>query len=123
MGISFFLEHHFDCSHQLRLSKGQEPLHSHRWRLKLYFAPLKKNQIFESIIFNNVKAYIKEIINPLEGKPITSCSYFKKINPSTENIAHFIFSKLEDLSTISGYRPLKVSLWETEDFCASWIRE
>ena len=121
--VKLSLKHHFCCSHQLRLSRGSEALHSHRWRLKLYFSPLIRSKELNSNAFNMLRSYIKEIINPFEGRSIGSNSYFRSINPSTENMARFIFNKLEEISPLIGLKPLKVSLWETADSCASWIGE
>jgi len=121
--VKLSLKHHFYCSHQLRLSRGLEPLHSHRWRLKLYCSPLSRSKELNSNALNMLRSYIKEIINPFEGRSIASNSYFRSINPSTENMARFIFDKLEEISPLIGFKPLKVSLWETADSCASWIGE
>jgi 6-pyruvoyltetrahydropterin/6-carboxytetrahydropterin synthase len=121
--LNVILEHYFSSSHQLRLSKGLEPLHSHRWRLLLYFEPLNEHRAFNSDVFHLLQEQIQGITAIFEGKSVDNHSYFKEVNPSTENIAYFILRELESISATAGYRPVKVSLWETEDSCASWIRE
>ncbi len=121
--LKIVFEHHFLSSHQLRLSKGLEPIHSHRWRLLLYFEPVNKNRKFDHDVLPRLKYHIREITNPFADYSINNHYYFKHVNPSTENIVYFIFMKLENLSTSTGYKPIKVSLWETEDSCVSWIKE
>jgi 6-pyruvoyltetrahydropterin/6-carboxytetrahydropterin synthase len=121
--LKIILEQHFLSSHQLRLSKGLEPIHSHKWRLLLYFEPVNKNRKFDNNVFRLLKYHIREITNSFAENFINNHYYFKHVNPSTENIAYFIFMTLENLSPSIGYKPIKVSLWETKDSCASWIRE
>ena len=121
--LKIVLEHHFLSRHQLRLSKGLEPIHSHRWRLLLYFEPVNKNRKFDHDVLPILRYHIREITNSFEDTCISNHDYFKFVNPSTENIAYFIFMKLENISTSTGYKPIKVSLWETKDSCASWIKE
>lgn len=121
--LNLILEHYFSSSHQLRLSKGLEPLHSHRWRLLLYFEPLNENRAFDSDVFRTLQEHIQGITGIFEGKSVDNHSYFKQVNPSTENIVYFICRELESISVTTGYIPVKVSLWETEDSCASWIKE
>ena len=86
----------FKATHNLHFTDGsKEPAHEHQWLITTEISSEKLNKIGLVIDFNEVKGYLKEITAELEGKNLDEIPYFSKKNPSAENVAQYIYEKLE----------------------------
>jgi len=124
----------FSSAHNLRGYKGKcEELHGHSWKVEARFEKEILNNIGISVDFTILKARLKDILNELDHKHLNKVNAFKSQNPSAENIARYIYTKLK--KTIrnkvgEGLKPsptkrkdliLKsVSVWESENSCATY---
>ena len=59
-----------------------------------------------------------KVLDSLDHKHLNSISYFKSINPSSENIAKFIYNNLK--KQVSGLK--SVTVWESDSCSASYDR-
>ncbi len=91
------VEDKFSSAHQLNGYKGKcENLHGHNWRVIATIKGIELNSIGLLMDFNDLKKYLKEILNGLDHTLINQIPYFMEINPSSENIAKYIFDKLNN---------------------------
>ena len=112
---------HFAAAHQLRMvAKKCENLHGHNWKVEVCVAGEKLNPAGVLIDFGELKAYVKEITDTLDHKYLNELSMFSA-NPSSENIAVYIADALSQRLTDSGIRVSRVTTWESEDACATYI--
>ena len=108
----------FCGAHNLRHYKGKcEELHGHNWKVEVsvYANSLDKKGMI--IDFSILKSKLRKILSFLDHKYLNSLSYFKKNNPTSEVIAHFIH---ESLSNRIKNKRIKVSVWETSSSSASF---
>jgi len=102
-------EFEFDAAHQLVNYDGKcENLHGHRWKVQVTVqAPLKKNGI--AFDFTKLKEIVEErVIKKLDHAYLND--FFAQ--PSTENIAIWVWNNLKEL-------PLyEVKVWESP---TSWV--
>jgi 6-pyruvoyltetrahydropterin/6-carboxytetrahydropterin synthase len=90
------VEAHFKASHQLTLPNGlKEPLHHHDWTVAADVGSNKLNKMAVVMNFQKLKAIIDNIVAEFDNKAINSVYYFQQNNPSAENVARYIFEKLE----------------------------
>ena len=110
----------FASAHNLRNYKGAcEALHGHNWKVDITVETDQLDEIGLALDFNLLKEKANRIINELDHIYINEHPAFKEINPSSENIAKYIYDKLKaDLD--SGVRMQKVTIWETDDAAASY---
>lgn len=117
------IEDHFSSAHQLREYKGKcENLHGHNWRIKLTVCGEELDSLGMLIDFGILKSILKEILSLLDHKFINQIPPFDKINPSAENIAFFLYQKIDEYFT-QKYPKIKVyqiDVWESEKACASF---
>ena len=107
----------FSGAHNLREYKGKcESVHGHNWKIEaLVFSPtLGSNGML--IDFTELKRLLVEVLSELDHKNLNDLPYFKKENPTSENIAKFIHNKL----SVNIKEKLRVSVWETDTSCASF---
>ena len=110
---------YFSAAHNLRGYKGKcEELHGHNFKVKLIIASSKLDKLGMVADFHIVKTELKITLNELDHKYLNNMPYFKSVNPTSENIARFIFKKLK--VKFSGQKLLEVIVWETETNEASY---
>lgn len=84
----------------------------------------KLNEIEILIDFKDLKGILKEILAELDHRLINDHPYFKERNPSSENLARFIFERAKNkLSTYNGVKVKEVAVYETEKACAIYSEE
>lgn len=107
----------FCGAHKLRHYRGKcEALHGHNWKMEItvYSRALDKRGMI--IDFKELKSKLKNILSHLDHKYLNDLAYFKKKNPTSENIAYFIHEKLSKVVK----KKIRVSVWETGTSSASF---
>ena len=113
----------FDAAHRLVEYKGKcENLHGHNWKVDITVAA--ENVDKEGMVkdFKTIKEMSNVVINQLDHKYLNEIEFFKKVNPTSENIAKYIFDNLIDAFKKESIMLKKVSVWETDTACASYYR-
>lgn len=114
-------ELYFSSAHRLRGYKGKcESLHGHNWRVKVMLAAKELNGIGLVIDFHDLKSVLSSVLGKMDHKYLNEITYFKKNNPTAENIAKFIYCELKKEKNLKKAQGLKVSVWESEKNCASY---
>jgi len=90
------VETHFTAPHQLTLPNGsKEPLHHHDWNVTADVSSNKLNNMAVVMNFQKLKAIIDNIVAEFDNADLNEVRYFQQNNPSAENVAGYIFEKLE----------------------------
>ena len=90
------VETHFRASHQLTLPNGsQEPLHYHNWVVTADVSSDRLNRAAVVINFQKLKAMIDNIVAGFDNAALNRIRCFQRSSPSAENVARYIFEKLE----------------------------
>ncbi len=111
----------FSAAHYLRGYKGKcETLHGHNWKVKVTLTSLKLDKVGMVRDFGELKKDLKEVLDELDHRNLSEIGYFKKINPTSENIAKFIFDKLSNKQQATSNTLKKVTVWETETSSATY---
>lgn len=114
----------FAAAHQLRMvTEKCENLHGHNWKVELCVAGDELAGSGVLIDFGIIKKYLAEIIERLDHKFLNEIPQFSGGNPSSENIATYIAHAFEEKirNHGNGIRVSKVSVWESDDACATYI--
>ncbi len=72
------------------------------------------------MISRRVKTATEEVIDQLDHKFLNDVEYFTRVNPSSENIARYIFRALEQTLNSEKVRVSRVTAWESDTACASY---
>jgi 6-pyruvoyltetrahydropterin/6-carboxytetrahydropterin synthase len=90
------VETRFWASHQLTLPDGsKEPLHHHNWAVIAKVCGDKLDSMGLVMDFGRLKAMVEEITAGFDNAQLDSIDYFRRNNPSAENVAKYIFDKVE----------------------------
>jgi 6-pyruvoyltetrahydropterin/6-carboxytetrahydropterin synthase len=90
------VETHFWASHQLALPDGsREPEHQHNWAVTAEVSGRELNRMGLVIDFQHLRAMLDNIAGELDNTAIEKIDYFQKNCSSAENLARYIYEKLE----------------------------
>ncbi len=112
----------FAAAHQLRNFRGKcEKLHGHNWRIEVFVEGEELNDAGLLIDFKEVKDATDRISEELDHSFLNELSQFKEQNPSSENIAAYIFAKLSNVLNDNNIKVTKVTAWESDTASSSYI--
>ena len=118
------VEGDFSSAHNLREYKGKcEELHGHNWKVEVVVSSETLDKAGLLVDFSVLKKQLNDVLTLLDHKHLNEIEYFKKVNPTSENIAKYIYSKLiADSSQLIGpnSRIKSVTVWESEKSCATY---
>jgi 6-pyruvoyltetrahydropterin/6-carboxytetrahydropterin synthase len=119
------VQDYFSSAHYLRNYQGAcESLHGHNWKVELVVEGEQLNNIDILIDFKDLKKILKEVLDELDHRLINDLPYFQERNPSSENIARFVFERIkEKLKAFPEVRVREVTVFETEKASATYLEE
>ena len=86
---------HFDSAHYLNGYKGKcEEIHGHRFEVLVGVRGEGLGEIGILYDYTELKAHLKEITGYLDHKPLNDLPPFKGRNPSSENMAVYIYGEM-----------------------------
>src|SRR6056297_2165805 len=111
----------FAAAHNLLHYQGDcENLHGHNWKVEVTVSADNLDKSGLGIDFKILKKHTREVMNYLDHKYLNDLDAFKDISPSSEQIARFIFERLEKL--LQEYEVIiqKVTVWESDNAYAAY---
>lgn len=111
----------FAAAHQLKMvSEKCENLHGHNWKIEVCVQGATLTEAGVLIDFGELKKYVSEIIERLDHKFLNELGLFGDGNPSSENVAMYIFKQLQEILDDSSIAVSSVTAWESDDACATY---
>ncbi|HHW20920.1 MAG TPA: 6-carboxytetrahydropterin synthase QueD [Thermodesulfovibrio thiophilus] len=112
----------FDAAHQLRGYKGKcENIHGHNWKVEVEVMAENLNQIGLAIDFKELKNITDGVISKLDHTFINEIPPFTVINPSSENIARWIYMALRNKFANTSVMLYSVTVWESDHASATYM--
>lgn len=112
----------FDAAHQLIGYKGKcENLHGHNWKVEVEVIAENLNEIGIVMDFKELKKLTEEVISQLDHSFLNKISPFTEINPSSENLARWIYQSLKNKLKGNPVNLYCVTVWESESASASYM--
>ena len=104
----------FSAAHHLRKYEGKcENPHGHNWTVEVLLICEELNSIGLGMDFREVKQRLAKVLEKLDHKDLNQLPQFEKENPSSENIAHFIYDQLKEEFTSDEVKLSKVKVYES----------
>lgn len=113
--FDIFIDTHFAGGHHLRDYPGNcETPHGHNWKVRVTVRATELDKLGMGIDFKVLKKLVKTTLDKIDHKNLNELPYFETINPSSENIAKFIFNDLEKQLQKDRYCIYSVTVKETD---------
>jgi 6-pyruvoyltetrahydropterin/6-carboxytetrahydropterin synthase len=114
----------FSAAHRLENFYGKcEALHGHNWKVEVFLQGDKLDEAGLLQDFGVVKARTRELLEEIDHKYLNELPAFSNQNPSSENLARFLFQRLAASLNRDGVRVSRVSVWESDTSCASYYQD
>ena len=112
---------YFSGAHNLREYKGKcENLHGHNWKVEVTVTSKELDNIGMVMDFKDLKKIVSGILSVLDHHYLNEISYFKQVNPTSENIAKFVYSRVQEELTPKQLKVDTVRIWETAASSAAY---
>jgi len=93
--FEIYVQTHFSAAHALNGYDGDcARVHGHNWIIDVFVRCAKLNDIGIGIDFRDIKKSVKDVLKNLDHFNLNDLPAFQDINPTSENIARFLYRKL-----------------------------
>ncbi len=114
----------FAAAHSLLNYQGDcENLHGHNWKIEVVVATKDLDSAGLGIDFKILKRHTNAILDRLDHKHLNDLDFFRELSPSSENISRYIFESLEEELKAPGVEIDAVTVWESDNACATYTRD
>jgi 6-pyruvoyltetrahydropterin/6-carboxytetrahydropterin synthase len=114
----------FSAAHNLRNFRGKcENLHGHNWKVEVVLRGKELDESGVLVDFKEVKEATRELLRDVDHHYLNDLPFFREHNPSSENIARYLFERLAQRLNNDNRWLYRVSAWESADACATFMSE
>jgi 6-pyruvoyltetrahydropterin/6-carboxytetrahydropterin synthase len=111
----------FAAAHRLENFYGKcEALHGHNWKVEVFIVGEQLDAAGLLLDFGVLKAGTKALLEEIDHKYLNELEPFREQNPSSENLARYLFECLGSALNRDGVRVSRVNVWESDTSCASY---
>lgn len=113
--FDIFIDTHFAGAHHLREYPGNcEKPHGHNWKVQVTVRAHTLDELGMGIDFKVLKQKVNTVIDELDHCDLNEHPAFLQQNPSSENIAVYLFSQLKAPLQHDRYRLYCITIRETD---------
>ena len=113
---------HFSSAHRVRGYKGKcEHLHGHNWLVEVTLRKGSLDRLGMVMDFKDIKKILNDMLDGYDHKYLNELPDFKRVNPTTENIARLLAGKLQKQLKPTGVKVVRVNVWESEQSGACYV--
>ncbi len=112
---------HFSGAHRLRYLHGKcEALHGHNWKIEVTWGSNRLTKEGVVMDFKILKEKVEKVLKTLDHSYLNDLAFFSRKEPSSENIAKYVFDQLNRETKRSQRVLRRVTAWESETACATY---
>jgi 6-pyruvoyltetrahydropterin/6-carboxytetrahydropterin synthase len=109
-----YVKSHFSAAHALTGYNGDcSRLHGHNWIVEAFVRCSRLDEIGIGIDFRDIKKAVKDVLNGLDHLNLNELPSFAAENPTSENIAKYLYKQIGKKLNSEYIRVSKVKVCET----------
>ena len=97
--------------------------HGHNWSVQVFIRSEKLDEIGIAVDFKALKRELDALLGELDHKDLNSIPPFDKLNPTSENIAMYIYKRLSGKLNGNGVKVYRVRVGENASSGASYFED
>jgi 6-pyruvoyltetrahydropterin/6-carboxytetrahydropterin synthase len=118
-----YIKDHFAAAHVLKGYDGNcSNMHGHNWMVEAYIRCTRLNKLGFGLDFMDAKAVITDILARLDHTTLNDVAEFSHTNPTSENIAKFLYTEMSRRLNTEHIKVSKVMVMESPG-CGSSYQE
>ncbi len=111
----------FAAAHFLRGYEGKcKSLHGHTWKVEVVMTGEGLDSVGMVADFAALKKRLRDFLERLDHVHLNDIPYFQEINPTTENLAKYIYEEFPKFSP--GVAVKEVTVWESDHASATYYQ-
>lgn len=112
----------FAAAHRLRNFYGKcEALHGHNWKVEIFVSAASLDEAGLVLDFGKIKTQAKEILDEIDHTFLNDLPPFQDQNPSSENLARYLFERLSAAMNDDRVKVTRVAVWESDHTSAAYF--
>ena len=109
-----YVKTHFSAAHALRGYPGDcARTHGHNWIIEVYVKCRELDDIGIGVDFRDIKKAVKDVLSGLDHFDLNELPAFKEENPTSENIAKYLYREIGKVLNTAALQVSKVKVCET----------
>ena len=109
-----YVKTHFSAAHAIRGYPGDcARIHGHNWIIEVYVKCKELDDIGIGVDFRDIKTAVKYVLKGLDHFDLNELPAFKDVNPTSENIAKYLYKEIGKEINSEVVRVSKVKVCET----------
>lgn len=114
----------FSAAHSLRGYQGNcKSLHGHNWIIQVFVRSNELDEVGIAVDFKLLKKELNEILLELDHTYLNDLPMFKDVNPTSENIACYLYKRLSAAVNDGRAKVSRVRVCESLTSGASYFEE
>ena len=111
----------FSSAHTLVGHSGPcKKMHGHNWKVEVEITGEKLDKIGMVVDFKEIRKATNLVVEELDHEFLNNLEPFSEDNPTAENIARYIFTKLSEEFSNKNVKVNSIKLWETDKSAVSY---
>jgi 6-pyruvoyltetrahydropterin/6-carboxytetrahydropterin synthase len=111
----------FAAAHRLNHYRGQcESLHGHNWKVVVTVRTETLNSCGFVMDFKDLKELTRRIVDTLDHAYLNEIDPFTTMNPSSENIARYVYEQAKLRVEPARVSVARVAVWESDNAWATY---
>ena len=112
--FEIYVKNHFSAAHSLRGYPGDcANVHGHNWLVEVFVRCTELDSLGIGVDFRDIKAAVKEVLAGIDHCNLNDLPLFAERNPTSENIARFLYKELSCKLNAPMIRVSRVKVSET----------
>jgi len=105
----------FSSAHKLNGYEGLcKNLHGHNWKVRICVMCDVLDEIGMAMDFGIIKNMLNEMLSELDHQYLNDLPAFKEMNPTSENLARYIYEKMGQKLSQCPCEVVETEVWESE---------
>ncbi len=111
----------FSSAHTLVGHTGPcKKMHGHNWKVEVEISGDKLDNIGMVVDFKEIRKATNHVVDELDHEFLNDLEPFSDSNPTAENIAKYIYTKLSEEFSNKNVKVNSIKLWETDKSAVSY---
>lgn len=107
--LAFFL----NARHRVAFGAQVGPAHGHSWRVEIHLRTTFRDGPDQAPVqFAELERLVRDILRPYERQYLNDLSPFDRLPPTTENLARFVFGRVQQALAGTSVSVVQVTAWE-----------
>ncbi len=112
----------FAAAHRLDNFYGKcEALHGHNWKVEIFVQADTLDEAGLVLDFGKIKSQAKAVLDEIDHTFLNELPAFREQNPSSENLARYLYERLGALINDGRVQVTRVAVWESDHTCAAYF--